>query len=235
MEGIDLGSEALHSLEIRRDAIASNLASRAPGTKSTVVAQEGIGSVPSSFGGMISIPQVKLGIDFNPGTPQKTGSPTDVALLGEKTLFSVDGGKLYTRDGEFHWDASGKLVTKQGLSVDGKSGEITKLPGGGEISIDSHGNIFQGSQLINKLAVFEFSGPESLTQVPGGFVPSDFGGGLSPSEYFEVAPESIERSNNSSIHSMTELIKISSAYTANQKVIQQMDERYAQAVAYLSR
>lgn len=234
MEGIDLGAQALYNLELRRDAVANSIASRTPGSKAIIVAEEAVGVEKTSFGDMISKPQPVIGVDFRPGINQGTGVPTHVALNGDKTLFSIDGGKLYSRDGEFHWDAEGKLVNKNNLPVDGGGGPITKTLGAGEASIDKNGNVLQGGQKIGSLSVVEFKDVNQVTPVPGGFVTVD-GSQLSSPEYFELTPSSIEKHNGSDIQSITELIKISTAYTANQKVIQHMDERYSNAVAFLSK
>src|SRR5438067_12151178 len=56
--------------------------------------------------------------EFGPGSLQATGNPFDVALQGDG-FFEVtqpDGSTAYTRDGNFTVDASGRLVTAEGLA-----------------------------------------------------------------------------------------------------------------------
>ena len=63
--------------------------------------------------------------DMRPGTLQFTGQSLDLALAGEG-LFEIQtaSGLAYTRQGNFHLDARGRLVTAQGDAVMGKRGEI---------------------------------------------------------------------------------------------------------------
>jgi len=76
---------------------------------------------------------------FSQGTLAQTESPTDLAITGNG-FFVTDGvdGRSYTRDGAFHFDKEGKLVTGEGGKVQGfqadEEGRITSKMG--DISID---------------------------------------------------------------------------------------------------
>jgi flagellar hook protein FlgE len=81
----------------------------------------------SGFGGSIN---PGLGVNtgglpqsFNEGTIQQTGNALDVAINGNG-FFQVltSGGVAYTRDGQFHLDASGRLVSNTGAQVMGLPG-----------------------------------------------------------------------------------------------------------------
>jgi flagellar hook protein FlgE len=67
---------------------------------------------------------------FAQGTLLQTESPTDLAITGNG-FFVVDGvdGRAFTRDGAFHFDKDGKLVTSDSSKVQGfvadESGKIT--------------------------------------------------------------------------------------------------------------
>ena len=57
---------------------------------------------------------------FTQGTIESTGRPTDVAIEGNGFFVIGTGdGLLYTRAGNFRLDADGRLVTFQGLPVQG--------------------------------------------------------------------------------------------------------------------
>jgi flagellar hook protein FlgE len=80
---------------------------------------------------------VKLGnirTVFSQGTLLQTESPTDLAITGNG-FFTVDGkdGRSFTRDGSFHFDKEGKLVTSSGEKVMGfqadETGKITSKMG----------------------------------------------------------------------------------------------------------
>ncbi len=67
---------------------------------------------------------------FSQGTLTQTESPTDLAVTGNG-FFVVDGveGRSFTRDGSFHFDKEGKLVSADGSRVQGfqadENGKIT--------------------------------------------------------------------------------------------------------------
>ncbi len=76
---------------------------------------------------------------FSQGTLTQTESPTDLAITGNG-FFVVDGvdGRSFTRDGAFHFDKEGKLVSGEGAKIQGfqadDTGKITSKMG--DISID---------------------------------------------------------------------------------------------------
>ncbi|MFN8009155.1 MAG: flagellar hook basal-body protein [Terriglobia bacterium] len=63
--------------------------------------------------------------NFQPGPLIQTGGTLDVALEGPG-FFVLDGpgGPLYTRNGNFHLSAEGKLINADGLPVLGKKGRF---------------------------------------------------------------------------------------------------------------
>ncbi len=76
---------------------------------------------------------------FSQGTLLQTESPTDLALTGNG-FFTVEGteGKAFTRDGSFHFDKDGKLVSGDGSKVLGfaadDNGKITSKMGAIEVT-----------------------------------------------------------------------------------------------------
>jgi flagellar hook protein FlgE len=76
---------------------------------------------------------------YSQGTLLQTESPTDLAITGNG-FFVTDGveGRSFTRDGSFHFDKEGKLVSSTGDKVQGfaadDTGKITSKMG--SISID---------------------------------------------------------------------------------------------------
>lgn len=61
-----------------------------------------------------------ISTDFTQGSINSTGAATDVALDGNGFfVVNNDGVSEYTRDGNFSLDASGNLITQNGLSVMG--------------------------------------------------------------------------------------------------------------------
>jgi flagellar basal-body rod protein FlgF len=98
-------------------------------------------------------------VDLSQGTIRNTGNSLDLALSG-KGFFSVDGpnGPLYTRNGNFRLDPTGKLVTAEGYPVRGAAGAVT-LQGSLPVQILNDGTIQQGGQSVGQLSVADFPGP----------------------------------------------------------------------------
>ena len=96
--------------------------------------------------------------DLTQGPLRPTGNALDLALSG-KGFFTVDGptGTLYTRNGNFRLDPTGKLVTADGYAVQGASGAVT-LEASLPIDISSDGSILQGGQTVGQLSIADFPG-----------------------------------------------------------------------------
>jgi flagellar hook protein FlgE len=83
--------------------------------------------VSHSVGGSSANPmQVGLGVVtgsispvFSQGAPQSTREATNVAIQGSGFFVVQDAGLSYTRDGSFSFSSTGKLVTADGLAVQG--------------------------------------------------------------------------------------------------------------------
>jgi len=90
------------------------------------------------------------------GSLEHTGSDLDFAIEGEG-WFVVQAGnrRLYTRNGNFHVDSKGQLVTAEGNVVVGTGGPITILPG--KLSVSSDGTISVDGALAGQLRVVNFA------------------------------------------------------------------------------
>jgi len=178
-----------------------------------------------------SIPDKTL-IDFTPGVMEQTGRPLDIAITGEG-FFVVNGpdGELFTRNGSFHADSEGRLITVDGLLVQGRGGDIRIPPDSNTeaVAVTSDGRLlvdgteigqldlamFEDQSLLNPAGVSLFSAPPEATRAD--YEPS-------------VRQGFVENSN---VTPMTELINIISAsrfYEASQRVMQTISETSRQYV-----
>jgi len=100
--------------------------------------------------------------DLTQGTLRPTGNALDLALSG-KGFFTVDGpnGTLYTRNGNFRLDPTGKLVTADGYPVRGAAGAMT-LEASLPIDISSDGSILQGGRTVGQLSIADFAGAAGI-------------------------------------------------------------------------
>lgn len=103
--------------------------------------------------------------DLSQGVLQSTGNPLDVALSG-KGFFSVSSpsGPLYTRNGNFHLAADGKLVTSEGYAVQSAGSTPLTLPSGQNIEISSDGTVTQAGNVIGQLAIVDFTSSAGISK-----------------------------------------------------------------------
>ncbi len=230
--GIYQGASALTALECWQETLSQNIAaSTVPGYKKDQISVGGIdygALVDGASSGAASavLPQSSSTVSFAPGTIQRTGNPNDVAIDSEGFFVVREAsGKLrYTRNGEFEINASGQLTTSSGEPVQGTGGPISLLPDGGSLIINPDGQLYQGEQLIGRLRVVEFSDKSGLTKVSGGFYAGDASQPVETSNP-RLSQGYLEGSNVSAINEMIQMIQVSRAYEANQKVLQAYDDR----------
>ncbi|HHV78787.1 MAG TPA: flagellar basal-body rod protein FlgG [Firmicutes bacterium] len=237
--------------QISMDTIANNLANvNTSGFKKSRVdfkdliyqklGDNGLGTLqtPGSENAQVGngVAPVISGKLFDQGTLENTGRPLDVAIQGEG-FFAIrlpDGRTGYTRDGCFHIDSQGYLVTSDGNYVLYDGGNrlyISPEQASGEISISPDGRFtIGGTSGVYQLKLFKFANPEGLTAVGQNcFVESPSSGyaisGIPGSRgYGNVVQGCLERSNVSVIEEMVRMITVQRAYELNSKAIQSSDE-----------
>ncbi len=217
------------ALEQWQSSISHNIAnSSVAGFKSTDVRmQNSQSSKEVQFEAELDNAMVKAEskTNFQQGQIIASGKPLDFAIEGDG-FFEVllpDGDILYTRDGEFHINESNQLVNKNGYPVRSANGPLQLTPNGGALRIDPEGNAFQGQVQLGQIALTQIRDKDQLQPVSGGFVArsgEEFS--TSPAEV-TVMQGYIEAGNTNPIKEMVQLIAVSRAYEANQKVIQTGD------------
>lgn len=175
--------------------------------------------------------------NFTQGSLYNTGNCTDIAISGDNNaFFTVENGngeRLYTRDGAFIIDKDNFLVTAQGYRVLGTDGYINindkefGISASGVISSNSNG-------VLGNLLITSFENPESLNKIGNNMIEAsnasvekDFDG--------EIQQGYLEMSNVNTVSEMVNMIAISRAYEANQKVLQSQDEMLGKAVSDVGR
>jgi flagellar basal-body rod protein FlgF len=181
------------------------------------------GSMPSLF------PKAITGINFMTGDMQPTRGELDAAIQGEGffELQRPDGSKVYTRSGEFRMREDRTLVSSTGDEVMSTAGApITLMANGGSVTINQDGTIAQGTTALGKLAVMKFADNGRLIPLNGGFfTPAP---GTAPPESVDqpvLLQGYVEGSNASPLREMVDLVLISRAYEANQKIITTIDQQ----------
>lgn len=242
--GLYQGAQVLSGLEQWQQQISENIAaSQVPGFRQggfafesrldKALTQEQVDQQKAS--GYVAPPEAVSRTSFVQGELQATGLPTHVAIEGEG-FFKVqtpDQKNIYTRNGQFHFNDENILVDAFGNAVMGESGFITQNESAAAIEINSQGQVLQDGAVINKLGVFKVQDPNQLIRTEGGFQLPEGVGDAGLSDTYKVAQGFLEGSNVSPVHQMIQLIQVSKAYEANQKIISEIDAQYGRAIEYL--
>ena len=184
-----------------------------------------------------NMPRATASTNFSQGQLRETGVNTDVAIDG-KGFFEVQlpsGATAYTRDGEFHVNASGNLVTKQGFPIMGESGPIQiDTKAGGAISISPTGEVSQGSDVRGKLKVVDFNKPELLTQISGGHFSANVPGlQIVEAPLTSTRQGFLESANTSPVSEMASMIGVMRNFEANQRIMQVHSDRMGKSISEL--
>jgi flagellar basal-body rod protein FlgF/flagellar basal-body rod protein FlgG len=145
-------------------------------------------------------------LDLQAGEFVKTGNDLDLALEGSGFfVIQTPAGVRYTRNGSFHADASGRLVTSTGDPVLGEEGPID-LPSG-SLSVSSDGTISQQGAVVARLKIVTF--PPGTTLLPEGnsLYQAPQGSEL-PADDPRVAQGSLESSNLNPVAGAVSLVAL---------------------------
>jgi flagellar basal body rod protein FlgG len=236
-------ASALNAMDRWQETIAENLASGSvPGFKkqdfSFAAVQAGLHAAPAAAGSTRALLMTggQASTNFQPGEFRITNINTDLAVDG-KGFFEVrlpNGSNAYTRDGEFHLDAQGQLVTKEGYAVQGDSGPIAidlNKDKDKEMSVASTGEVFQGIDLKGRIRLTEFGNPKLLTRLSGGYFTADNPNAAPTSSTTSTVRQgALEAANTSVVMEMANLITAMRTFEANQRMAQIHDDRIAKAI-----
>jgi flagellar basal-body rod protein FlgF len=238
--GLYQSASALSALERWQDAVSQNItSSQTTGYRGRMVSfsTQAAGELEAdpkarigSDGSMpVLFPKVNSGINFHNGETEPTRRDLDAAIQGEG-FFEIqrpDGSKAYTRSGEFRMRVDRTLVTSSGDEVLSDGGSpITLLPNGGPVTINQDGTLFQGATSLGKIAVKKFADNSQLIPIAGGFfVPAPGAAAPESVEQPDLLQGYLESSNVTPLREMVDLVLISRAYEANQKMITTIDDQ----------
>jgi flagellar basal-body rod protein FlgF len=172
---------------------------------------------------------VTIETDFSAGSLKQTGNPLDLSLDGDGFfVVNTPQGKAFTRQGNFHMDAGGRLVTADGYELQGNGGPLTIK--GGNISIDAQGGVFVDGVQAGTIGITDFPKPYQLQKIGSSlFVPSGPETVEQPATNTRIMQGSIEGSNVQPIQEMVTLIANTRFYEQCVKTIQSYDQMAAKA------
>ena len=192
----------------------------------------------SEVGGRPTALQVGLGAmwtgnatDMTQGAPVQTNAPLNLSISGEGffKVTGADGSFQYTRDGSFTQDATGQIVTQQGLVLEPS---IVIPPGTTAINVSPIGEISgttPGSSAPTKFGQIQiniFANPAGLTRLgsnlyaEGGGSGTATGGNPGANGAGTLQSGYVEGSNVQVVNEMVNMITAQRAYEINSKAIQ---------------
>ncbi len=178
--------------------------------------------------------------NFETGSLQLTGADLDFALNGDG-FFTVetydnDGNKQerFTRDGKFKISDDAKLVTGDGFYVLDTNGNSIDVGDATTISVSDGGDVYSNQQLIARLDITSFEDNEYLRKEGNNLYYTVDGANKIDSEA-KLLQGYTESSNVNTVKEMVEMITVSRAYEANQKVINNYDTIMGKAATEIAR
>jgi flagellar basal-body rod protein FlgF len=153
---IDIATKIFALSERRVEVSAQNIANvSTPGYKRRI-----------SFSSAVAQSGQNIVTDTSEGKLANTGNPYDLAIMG-RGYFAVRGpdGLLYTRKGQFHPDADGRLVNPEGYVLQSDGGDL--IVGHDPIQVLDDGVMTAAGEPVAKLALFDFTDPGKASTVDG--------------------------------------------------------------------
>jgi flagellar basal-body rod protein FlgG len=174
---------------------------------------------------------------FSTGELTQTGEPLDIAIAGDG-FFEVqlpDGTQGYTRDGGFKRASDGRIVTSDGLTVNGFQ---PVQPGVTNITISNTGDVSLTGPGVNqtfKIQLTRFQNPAGLEAMGSNLFRESQASGA-PEQgnageggFGQLAQGYLEMSNVKVVEEMVNLILAQRAYEVNSKAVQAADEMMQQS------
>ncbi|WP_397449115.1 flagellar basal-body rod protein FlgG [Pseudomonas sp. NA-150] len=174
--------------------------------------------------------------NFTPGSLQTTDNPLDLAVNG-RGFFQIrqpDGTIAYSRDGTFHLDSNGQIVTANGYALEpaivvpaqaqtftvGQDGTVSITLAGANATSQIIGNL-QTADFINP-AGLQAEGSNLFLETASSGAPQVGTPGLNG--FGTMQQNTLENSNVSTVEELVNMITTQRAYEMNSKVISTADQ-----------
>lgn len=174
---------------------------------------------------------VKLGevyTDYNQGSLRETSNTYDLAISGEGffqvRIPSADGNSpvKYTRDGNFNMNKDGYIVDINGNHLQGANGDLQVDPTASEVAITREGFVQVDGKVVDRIALADFEDYDYLKKF-GENMYETVDGATPKAASALIEQGYLEQSNVNVVSEMVDMITITRAYEANQKIIRSVD------------
>lgn len=174
---------------------------------------------------------VKIGetyVNWDQGSLRQTENTYDLALQG-KGFFTVrvtnkkgQDTTCYTRNGVFQCTSDGYIVDNEGNHLQGSSGDLQVPTDAAKIVVDRDGAVYADDVYVDTIQITDFEDYNYLKQYGDNFYVAVKGATTQQADY-TIEQGYTEQSNVNVVDQMVDMITITRAYEANQKMIQTQD------------
>ena len=186
---------------------------------------------------------VKVGetyTDYSQGSLRETGNTYDLALEGDGffvvnfTRTSGEQFEVVTRTGTFHQTEDGYIVDVEGNHLQGESGDVQVSVDTHDVVIDTDGTIYEDGVETDRILIRDYENYDYLKKFGDTYyLPID--GSTEKDAEGIIRQGYTEQSNVQVVSEMVNLIAITRAYEAGQKVIRSVDSTMELAVSSLGK
>lgn len=186
---------------------------------------------------------VKVGevyTDYVPGSLRGTGNTYDMAIDGDG-FFAIEyineageASTQYTRAGQFTITREGYVVDVEGNHLLADGGYLQVPVDAARVVIDTSGNVYADNVFVDRIALADFEDYDYLKKF-GETRCYPVNGAQQKEAVGQVIQGYTEQSNVNVVYEMVNMIAITRAYEAGQKVIQTMDGTLEQAANSIGR
>ena len=119
--------------------------------------------------------------------------------------------------------SDGYVVNSEGNHLQGESGDVMVPTDAGDILVDIDGSIYADGEFVDKISLFDFEDYDYLKKF-GDVMYEPVDGAMEKDATGLIRQGYTEQSNVNVVSEMVNMIAITRAYEANQKVIQSVDQ-----------
>ncbi|MOA18262.1 Flagellar basal-body rod protein FlgG [compost metagenome] len=173
--------------------------------------------------------------NFSTGSLQTTENPLDMAVNGRGffQILQPDGTVSYSRDGTFHLNSDGQIVTANGFALEPAivvppDAQTFTVGQDGTVSITTAGN--PAAQIIGNIQTADFINPAGLQAMGSNLFLETAASGAPQigtpglNGFGVVQQQTLENSNVSTVEELVNMITTQRAYEMNSKVISTADQ-----------
>jgi flagellar basal body rod protein FlgG len=242
LRALQMARKTMQIEQARVDVLANNLANvSTTGFRQvlTRVTEQGAAGVDAPGAEALTATRdlsVSQATDTRRGAVAPTGRNQDVALVsrGFFVVQGADGAEAYTRDGNFHLDANGRLTTAAGQQVMGTGGPIEV--GSGILEVQNDATVLVDGQARGRLRVVDFEDATRLTHRGDSLLTAAEGQDATdiPATEVSVLQGHLEGSNVDAVRTLVDMIAAQRAFEVQSKMLQATDESLQKSVNNLS-